>query len=390
MPQSPQIFKQLLMISGFDRYFQVVKCFRDEDLRADRQPEFTQVDVEMSFVEQDDVLAVTEKVLAALFKAVRGVEVNTPFEQISYQESIDKYGVDNPDRRIPWELTEFSSVFADSAFKAFASVVKAGGVVKALNVSEQEFSRKEIDQLEEYAKTFGAKGLAWIKKVGDEWKSPIGKFLSDDEKSALANACQMKPGDTCFLVADKAQVANAALGHLRVKLAKQLDVVDKNSFDFVWVVDFPLFEYDHGEKRHVAVHHPFTAPHPDDMDLLAKDPGAVRSNAYDIVLNGNEIGGGSIRIHEQAVQSKVFAALGISEQEAKAKFGFLLDALASGAPPHGGIALGFDRIVMLLSDTANIRDVIAFPKTTSAADLMMKAPSEVSQTQLKELGLRLK
>ena len=390
LPQSPQLFKQLLMVAGFDRYFQIVKCFRDEDLRADRQPEFTQVDIEMSFLTRDDIFALIEKLLATVFKEVRGTDIRVPFDHVPYTEAMARYGSDRPDRRIPWELKDATDVFRHSGFKAFAEVVASNGAVKGINVGQAELSRKELDELEGFSKSLGAKGLASIRVGTDKWQSPIAKFLSEIEREALTKIFQLKPNDLFFLVADKRSVVDAVLGNLRLRLAKELGAIDKTKLDFLWVVDFPLFQWSEEEKRFVSVHHPFTAPHSDDGGLINSDPARVRSLSYDVVLNGSEIGGGSIRIHDRETQKQVFRVLGIGEAEAKTKFGFLLEALAMGAPPHGGIALGFDRLVMLLTGTDNIRDVIAFPKTTSASDLMCDAPSIVEAPQLRELGIMLK
>ena len=389
LPQSPQLFKQLLMVSGFDRYFQIVKCFRDEDLRADRQPEFTQIDMEMSFIEREDIMEVIEKLIAACFQEIRGLTLHTPFARMSYADAMNLYGVDRPDLRIPWRLADVTQVFTNSAFQAFQQVVQNAGKIKALNVGKAEFSRKDVQDLETFVKPFGAKGLATFKLEQGELKSGISKFLSDGEKRALIQTANLNEGDTAFLVADQASVVNAALGNLRAHVAKKLNVIDEGKFEFVWVLDFPMFDYDAESKRFVAMHHPFTSPSAQDFHLLSSDPGKVRAQAYDIVLNGYEIGGGSIRIHDQKIQQKVFELMGIEAEEAQQKFGFLLEALQSGAPPHGGIALGFDRLVMLLTGTENIRDVIAFPKTTSASDVMCESPSPVDERQLKELGIAL-
>ncbi|SHJ14795.1 aspartyl-tRNA synthetase [Desulfatibacillum alkenivorans DSM 16219] len=392
LPQSPQLFKQLLMVAGYDRYYQIVRCFRDEDLRADRQPEFTQIDLEMSFVGEEDVMGMAEQMIAKVFKEVMGKEVKTPFDRLTYKDAMDRYGLDKPDLRFGLELKEVSSIVEGSDFKVFASVVKKGGMVKAMNAKGcAHFSRKVIDDLTAFVAVYGAKGLAWIKvKEDGSWQSPIAKFFTDDEKAAMADALDMAPGDLIFFVADNIKVTNDALGHLRNRVAKELGLIDENEFRFVWVTEFPLVEYDETEKRYVALHHPFTAPMEEDLDLLESDPGAVRSRAYDMVLNGTELGGGSIRIHQPEMQEKVFNMLGLGQEEAEEKFGFLLKALAFGAPPHGGLAFGFDRLIMLLSGENSIRDIIPFPKTQKAACLLTDAPSEVAFEQLAELALRIK
>ncbi|MBW1746912.1 MAG: aspartate--tRNA ligase, partial [Deltaproteobacteria bacterium] len=370
LPQSPQIFKQLLMISGFDRYYQIVKCFRDEDLRADRQPEFTQIDMEMSFVGEDDVMEITENMMVSLFRDVMEKNLQTPFPRLSYEDAVDRFGLDKPDIRFALELIDISDIVENAGFKVFSNAVKKGGIVKAINAKGcTDFTRKEIDDLTEFVTVYRAKGLAWIKVREDSWQSPIAKFFTDDEKQALEKRIDMQPGDLVFFVADQPKITNEALGQLRNFLGKKLGLIQEDSFSFVWVTRFPLLEFDENEGRNQALHHPFTAPLEEDYGLLEDDPLSVRSRAYDLVLNGSEIGGGSIRIHQRELQERVFGALGMDREAYEEKFGFLLSALDSGAPPHGGIALGFDRLTMILCGQPSIRDVIAFPKTQKAACL---------------------
>jgi len=391
LPQSPQLFKQLLMVSGFDRYFQIVKCFRDEDLRADRQPEFTQIDCEMSFVDRETVMSIMEGLIAKVFNEALGVDVPLPMPRLTYAEALDRFGVDNPDLRFDLELITLTDLVRDSQFKVFADVAASGGLVKAINAKGcATFSRKDLDDLTDFVKIYGAKGLAWVKVTEEGWQSPIAKFFSDDELKVLNSTLNAEVGDLLLFVADTARITNEALGRLRGHLGQLLGYADKEDFKFSWVTDFPLLEWDEDAKRHVAVHHPFTAPLEEDIALLDTEPGKARAQAYDLVLNGSEIGGGSIRIHDQTVQSRMFELLGIDSDEAREKFGFLLDALSFGAPPHGGIAFGLDRLMMILTGADSIRDVIAFPKTQKATCLLSEAPNEVDDKQLQELAIRLR
>lgn len=391
LPQSPQIMKQLLMVSGMDRYYQIVKCFRDEDLRANRQPEFTQIDIEMSFVDVEDVIGINEKFLYKLFKEMKGVEIDLPIKRMTYREAMERFGVDKPDLRFGFELVNISDLVADSEFRVFSSTIENGGSVRGINVKGygDEFSRRDISSLEDYAKDYGAKGLAWIKVTDDGITSPIAKFLQEDELEQILDRMNGKQGDLLLFVADKSSIVYDALGNLRNEIAKRLNLLDEDVLKPVWITEFPLLEYDEEEERYVAKHHPFTSPMEEDLHLLDKDPLQVRAKAYDIVINGEEMGGGSIRINNSELQNKMFEVLGLTEKEIEEKFGFLLEAFKYGVPPHGGIAYGFDRLIMTLTNSTNIRDVIAFPKTQSATCLLTEAPTAVSEKQLQEVHMKV-
>ncbi|OZB90546.1 aspartate--tRNA ligase [Paenibacillus sp. XY044] len=390
LPQSPQQYKQLLMVGGLERYFQIARCFRDEDLRADRQPEFTQVDIETSFMNQDELLGMMEQLMARLFKETVNVDIPLPFQRLTYAEAMDKYGSDKPDLRFGLELIQVSDLVASSGVKVFASVVEKGGEVKVLNAKGcGTWSRKEIDDLGPFAARYGAKGLAWIQVKEGEFKGPIVKFFTPEEIEALRERTGAEEGDLLLFSADNKKVVADVLGALRLKIGKQLGLINENEFKFAWVVDFPLLEWDEEEKRYVALHHPFTRPRDEDQHLFETVPGQILAQAYDIVLNGYEVGGGSMRIYKRDMQEKMFAALGLSPEDAKDKFGHLLDAFEYGTPPHGGIAFGLDRLIMLLSGRSNLRETIAFPKTASATDLLMDAPSPVDQGQLEQLHIKL-
>ncbi|UCF30578.1 MAG: aspartate--tRNA ligase [bacterium] len=391
LPQSPQLFKQLLMVSGYDRYFQIVHCFRDEDLRADRQPEFTQIDVEMSFITRDCLFGLMEGLMADIFPRALGIDVQRPFPRLTYSESMARFGLDRPDTRFAMELVDLTGPLGRSDARLFVDTVDGGGVIKGLNVKGQEsMSRRELDDLTEFVSIYGARGLAWFKGAQDGWKSPLAKYIDDDLRGEIAQAADFSDGDLLLVIAGSEDLVNESLGQLRVHLAQRLGLIPEDQYHFLWVVDFPLFEYDKDAGRFNSMHHPFTSPLEEDIPLLATDPGKVRARAYDMVLNGAEIGGGSIRIHREDVQSRIFKLLNIGPEEAREKFGFLLDALQYGAPPHGGIAFGLDRILMILTGAESIRDVIPFPKTQRATCLLTDAPSPVDPDQLVELGIRLR
>ncbi len=390
LPQSPQLFKQILMVAGMDRYFQIVKCFRDEDLRNDRQPEFTQIDMEMAFVNEEQLFRLAEEMMQTIYKEILGIAIETPFPVLTYKEAIDRFGSDKPDLRFGLELVDLGDVIQGTNFKVFADVLKKGGQIRAINIknSAQILSRKALDDLTELAKTYGAKGMAWIKLQKGELQSPIIKFFEKDMLDNMISRLKAEDGDTIVFIADKPKVVADALAHIRLSAGKLLGLIDEKKINLAWVTEFPLLDYNEEEKRYTAMHHPFTAPNEGDLEQFADSPEKISSRAYDLVLNGNEIAGGSIRIHQKEVQEKMFNLLGIGQEEAELKFGFLLDALQYGAPPHGGIAFGLDRLTMLLTGAASIREVIAFPKTQKATCLMTQAPSEIDLKQLKELKLK--
>ncbi|QVK19596.1 aspartate--tRNA ligase [Mycoplasmatota bacterium] len=391
LPQSPQIFKQLCMVSGLERYYQIARCFRDEDLRADRQPEFTQVDIEASFLTDVEIQTIIEELFVKLMKEIKGIDIKIPFDRITYHDAMTRYGSDKPDRRFQMELVELNDVFKNTSFSVFSSTIKNNGFIRAINVKNgaSKYSRKEIDRLTEFVKRYQAKGLAFL-KYNNEFTGPINKFLSDEEKQGLIEKLAIEDNDLILFVADSFDVSCEALGALRKLIAKEMNLIDKNEYNFLWVVDWPLFEYDEDDKRYYAAHHPFTAPKEDSVQFLKTNPRKCLAQAYDIVLNGFEIGGGSIRIHQRELQNQMFETLGFTKEKAYEQFGFLLDAFKYGTPPHGGIALGLDRIIMLLVHTENIRDVIAFPKTLSVSCLMTDAPSVVDNIQLDELNIKIK
>lgn len=391
LPQSPQLYKQLLMVGGMDRYFQIARCFRDEDLRADRQPEFSQIDIEMSFVDEEDIWSMTEGLMKEIFKDIKGIEL-PEFKRIPYDTCMEKYGSDKPDLRFDMPLYNVSEVFANTEFKVFENCLNEGGIIQAMNVKNgaDKFSRKQLDKLQDYVKVYGAKALANLKLTAECFAGSVTKVLSDAEKEALRTMLNIEENDIVFFVADKKKVAQSSLGALRVKLGHDLDLINKDAYEFLWVTDFPMFEYDENENRYVAAHHPFTSPNLEDVDKLLSDPAHCYSRAYDLVLNGYELLSGSIRIHDQKLQEKVFEAIGMTLEEAHEKFSWFMDAFQYGTPPHGGVGIGLERLTMILAGTDNIRDVVAFPKTASASDLMAQAPSPVDPAQLKELGIETK